>query len=178
MQQRIEIPSTRKSAPRRFRSRLAATRKLSGCWRIHRCNSLYNASRGKLNVQFGWSRAVVKEGTRSANQGTSRNRCCARSFRQHIRKRIRHQKTVRVSSGEDRGCTESALGKSAGKQRGAGKSCSDSSEADSLGSCTKENRRCAKGEMGESEGGEENGLAGQSLNESLLEPRGSLLLKQ
>jgi hypothetical protein len=47
-----------------------------------------------------------------------------------------------------------------------------------FGSRTKENRRSAKGSMGEGEGGEENGLAGQSLNESLLEPRGSLLLKQ
>jgi hypothetical protein len=133
--------------------------------------------RGKLNVQFSWSRPVVKEGTRSVDQGTPRNYCGACSIWQCVWKGNQHQKALRLSSGEDRGCPKSALGKSAGKQR-AGKRCSDSSEAYALGGRTKEDRRCTKGPLGESESWKENGLAGQSLNESLLEPRGSLLLKQ
>jgi hypothetical protein len=133
---------------------------------------------GELNEQFGCSRSIIKERTRSVDQGTSRNRCCACSFRQRIWNGSGHQKAVRISSGEDRGCPESALGESSGECWRRKEGCSDSWEADALGSRTKEDRRCAKGQMGESESWKENGLAGQSLNESLLEPRGSLLLKQ
>jgi len=39
-----------------------------------------------------------------------------------------------------------------------GEGSSSSWEADTLGSCTKEDRRCSKGAMGEGEGGEKDGL--------------------
>jgi hypothetical protein len=70
------------------------------------------------------------------------------------------------------------LGKGSGKRWRTKEGCSYTWQADTLGSRTQKDRRCPKGSMGESESWKENGLAGQSLNESLLEPRGSLLLKQ
>ena len=52
----------------------------------------------------------------------------------------------------NRGRPKSALGKGSGN--GANESCSDTWEADTLGSCAKEDRRCAEGAMGEGEGRE------------------------
>jgi hypothetical protein len=46
-----------------------------------------------------------------------------------------------------------------GKSSESGEGCPDSWETDTLGSCAKEDRCCAKGAMGEGEGGEEDGLA-------------------
>jgi hypothetical protein len=59
---------------------------------------------------------------------------------------------------KDRGRTKSAVGKSAEKQRRTGQSYANSWEADALIGRTEEDCRGAKGEMGEGEGGEENGL--------------------
>jgi hypothetical protein len=59
---------------------------------------------------------------------------------------------------------QSPLGKSAGKRGDTGQSCADSSEADSLGSRTKKDCRCAKGAMGTGEGEKENGVAGLQLS--------------
>src|ERR1700686_4578790 len=127
------VPDILSSGRRAITPGLSAIRKLSGCWRTHRCHSLYNASRGKLNVQFSWSRPAVKEGTRSVDQGATRDRRCARSFWQHIRERNRNSKAVSISSRADRSGTKSALGKSFEKQIGAAESCADSWEADALG---------------------------------------------
>jgi hypothetical protein len=126
----------------------------------------FSVTTGELNEQFSRCRAVVKEGTRSVDQGTSRNRRCARRLWQGIRKGNRHSETFRVSSGPDRGRSKSALGESSGKREG----CSETWQTDTLGSRPKEDRRCTKGSMGESESWKENGKAGQSLNESWLEP--------
>jgi hypothetical protein len=109
---------------------------------------------GELNVQFSRSRPVVEKGTGSSGRRTSWNRRCACGFWKDIWKGSTHQKTVRISSGADRGCPKKSLGKGSGK----GEGCSDTWQTHALGSRTKEDRRCAKGEMGKSEGGEEKGL--------------------
>jgi hypothetical protein len=107
-----------------------------------------------LNVQFSGSGPVVKERTRSADQGTSRNRRCARSLRPGIREGNRQSKALRCRSGADRGCPTSALGKSSASSEG----CAYSSKTDALGGRAQEDRRCAEGAMGKGEGGEEDGL--------------------
>jgi hypothetical protein len=48
-----------------------------------------------------------------------------------------------------------------GESSGNGESCSYTRQTRSLGGCMQEDRRCAKGSMGEGEGREENGLAGR-----------------
>jgi hypothetical protein len=46
-----------------------------------------------------------------------------------------------------------------GKGQGNSEGCSCSGQTGALACCAEEDRRCAKGAMGEGEGGEENGLA-------------------
>jgi hypothetical protein len=109
---------------------------------------------GELNEQFSRSRPVVKEGTGSSEQGASRNWCRARRFWQVIRKGNKHQKAIRPSSGKDRSCSKSAVGEDSGNSEGRSHTC----QTQALGSRTKEDRRGAKGAMGEGEGWKENGL--------------------
>jgi hypothetical protein len=106
------------------------------------------------NVQFSGSRPVVEEGAESINDGTSRHQRCARSVRPGIRERNRQSKAVRISSGEDRSRPKSAVGKSQSESGKVRYGCSGPQE-DTLGSCAKEDRCCAKGAMGKGEGGEE-----------------------
>src|SRR4029077_4778317 len=113
----------------------------------------------ELNVQSSWSSPSVKERTRSLDQGTSRYRGCARSVRQDIRQGDGHQKTVRVSSGADRGCPKSAMGKIPREYRHECEGGTHSWEAETLGSCAEEDRSGAEGAMGTGQGGEEDGLA-------------------
>lgn len=120
---------------------------------------IQSGTEGEINGQFSWSRAASKEGTRSVDQGTSRDWCCACSFRQRIRKGNRHSKALRVGAGADRGCTKGALVKGSGKGWCTSESCSYTWQTDTLGSRAQEDGRCTKGSMGEGEGGEEDGLA-------------------
>ena len=46
-----------------------------------------------------------------------------------------------------------------GKGSGTGEGCPESWETDTVGSCAKEDRRCAEGAMGEGEGGKQDGIA-------------------
>jgi hypothetical protein len=103
----------------------------------------------------GVVRLLKKEQDR-LTQRTSRDQRCTCGFRQRIWKGSRHQKAVRISSGTDRGGSKSALGKGSGN----GEGYSYSWQTDTLGSRAKEDGRCTKGTMGESEGRKENGLAG------------------
>jgi len=119
---------------------------------------------GELNVQFSRSRPVVKEGTRSVDQGTSRNWCRARSLWQVIRKGRTHQKAFRISSGTDRGCPKKALGE--GSENGEG--CSDTCQTHALRSGTKEDRCGTEGSMGKGEGAKEDSLELDFANQASL----------
>jgi hypothetical protein len=70
----------------------------------------------------------------------------------------RSPKPVQVSSGTDCGCPKSALGKGLRKLRCSESGSSRAGKAKTLGSCTKEDRRRAKSEMGKGEGGKEDSL--------------------
>jgi hypothetical protein len=122
---------------------------------------IQSSTEGELNVQFCWSRPVVEEGAESVNDGTSRHHRCARSVWPGIRERIRSPKALRCRSSADRSRPKSALGKIQTRCSSelSIQSCSDPKKADALGSCAKEDRRGAKGAMGEGEGREEDGLA-------------------
>ena len=67
------------------------------------------------------------------------------------------RKAVQVSSGADRSRPKSAVGKSQSESGKIRYGCSGPQE-DTLGSCAKEDRRCAEGAMGKGQGSEEDGL--------------------
>ena len=93
-----------------------------------------------------------------AGSGTSRHYCCARSVGPGIPERNRQSKAVRISSGADRGCPKRAMGKGQGERGQISPGGSNPGKANALGIYAKEDRRGAKGAIGESEGGEEDGL--------------------
>lgn len=70
----------------------------------------------------------------------------------------RHQKAVQVSSGPDRCCSTSAMGKIQGERGQIRQGGSHPGKADTLGCRAKEDRRYAKSAMGEGEERQKDGL--------------------